>query len=230
VALHFSGSGQYARTGGTHADVNGAELTLAVMLYVPAGVGNAEFDRLFELGGYNTNQGGFELSIRTGSSLYCAVYTGLTSSFGFGNHAIPNDTWFPAVMRSRNPAGLVSALHVLRLNGVQVGRNVASTRLVAAARLTIGASNGDLGAQGVVRIDHMAIWNAYLTDAEVMLYELGVSPALIAPASLVRHWDFPDAGGSPATVTDLQGVQDLTVTGSPSVQVGPTFAAFSVRS
>lgn len=96
------------------------------------------------------------------------------------------------------------------LNGGGKGTNVTS-------RTPTGINATSLGMEGASfepytgLIAEAAVWDAALTDAEVAILALGVSPLLVRPASLVAYWPLI---GRNSPENDRVGTFPLTVTGA----------------
>ncbi len=80
------------------------------------------------------------------------------------------------------------------------GKGTDSTSITPAGLDTTTIGVARLNSKGYAYTSGMvagpAIWNVALTDAEVAMLALGVSPLLVRPANLVSHWDL------------IRGIQD----------------------
>lgn len=212
----LDGSGDYLQTSAEHADVNGAEVTLGFWVRVPKDMGNSDGDKIVEIGGYNTGDGGIAVRISSGGtpSLDVQIFTGTTSYVTAVSHSVPRDVWFPVVVRSD-----ADGIHEGRLYfGTYIGQ-ITGTRLTEAAKVTVGASTANPTLNvGSFHIDRIAIWNSILSDLDVSRFESGVDPSTIASSSRKRYWAI---SGTDSPELDNESVQDLAITGDCVLGDGP---------
>lgn len=223
-ARQLDGTGDYLRTSGTHADVNGAEVTLACWLWLPTNMGNVAWDRIVDIGGQGTGVGGLEISF--GGAPTSQLFVGYIKDNGAAetiyHGPAPFAQWIPVVVRSD-----ADGVHSARIGWGTYKAEVSggAVRRAQAAQVCIGATNASL-TPSAVRVARVAIWSSILSDDDVVAFENGADPATIASATRKRLWRI---SGTDSPEVDEEGVQDLTVTGDSTVGDGPDLESFTLR-
>ena len=153
------------------------------------------------------NAGGSLSAATNAGSLVIATTTGGTLSTGSWSHAC--GVW------SANNARAVY------LNGGSKGTDTGSQTPTGMDRTGIGRLSNSTGQNYLTgTIAEAAIWNVALTDAEVALLALGVSPLLVRPGSLVAYWPLI---GRFSPEVDVRGGNSATVTGATAADHYRTF-------
>lgn len=99
------------------------------------------------------------------------------------------------------------------IDGGSKGTNTTSLAPSGMTRFNIGVSQSNPVPSGYLSGDvcEAGIWNAALTDAEILSLAQGMSPRLVRPGSLVGYWRLL---GNTSPEVDLISANNLTVTGA----------------
>lgn len=200
MAFSFDGAGDFMVSPAVFNDDDFVSISFWVR--VPAGHGNISNDRLFELGGAGTGDGGIGLEM-TGTTQYRALIWETTTPHFLGNFSFTLDKWHHVAIVS-DASAPDSRFYV---DNSEIGNNTTDARVttqtefVVAARQLIPANN-----QTKCEIADLAIWQGHLlTAGERAQLAAGFSPKLVRlPTSgydLIR--DANDyAGGQNLTITN----------------------------
>lgn len=105
------------------------------------------------------------------------------------------------------------------LNGGNKGTNASDDTLPTGLSHTrIGRLRNDTPVWCNGQIAEAAIWAAALTDAEIAMLALGVSPLLVRPESLVAYWPLI---GRTSPEIDLSGGYGMTLINAPPIADHP---------
>jgi hypothetical protein len=98
------------------------------------------------------------------------------------------------------------------LNGTFSAQNTTSTTPAGLNRTAVGRRNDSTpGSTMSGRIAEAGIWNVALSQAEITMLSIGISPLKVRPGSLVAYWPLK---GIASPEQDLVGRFELTLTGS----------------
>ena len=169
-SIAFDGSGDYMKTESS-AMFNTTNLTIAFWLYIPTGHGNANFDRIMELGGF-AETGGIGVEM-TGTTAIRAIRWSASSQIG-NSYTFPEDQWFHVLITSQTDP---SEVHRFYINGTQSGADNTGARVVSEESLTLAArNNSPSNNQSNVRFDDFRMYNRVLSSDEINQLANGNQP------------------------------------------------------
>lgn len=190
MALSCDGTDDHAQSGENYNNDN--QLSVSFWANINS-TGQAQFDRIFELGGFNSGDGGVGLEITSPVSLVNPiVWAGDGTSATIGaTTSYTDDQWHHYLIVS-NVTGPLSEFWQ---DGSSIGTNSSKTRGTTATQFTIGAHNNDTSQnQAQCIVAELAIWHGtILDDAEAAILAKGFSPLSVRPNNLVGYW--PLIGG-----------------------------------
>lgn len=185
----WSASTNYLRYGA--AVLTAAPLTIAAWAWTSVVGGGALAQSIVDLhlaaSAQNRNQ--FRLMLGVTDSIVQAVTSDASATSSASAAAPTASTWFHAA------AVFASATDRRAfLNGGNKGTNSGNRTPTGIDEIVLGVQGGTTQntpfgtASGTGYIAEVGIWNVALTDAEVAVLALGVSPLLVSPGALVAYW------------------------------------------
>jgi len=205
VALSFNGTDDYAKSGTVFN--NDTQLSIFCRLYIPSSYSGSQYDRLFELGGNATDDGGLSLEIDSPSSqMHLFVWEG-SSGGSAGSYSYPTDTWFDFLCTSESSA----PSNVLYWNGGSGSETTVYARKTNATELTIaGQNNAPTSNNSEISVADFTIWHGViLTQEDSDSLAEGVSPLLTHPENIRENYGLVGGSGN-----GKFGVDDLNVSGA----------------
>lgn len=199
-----------------------AQLTMGMLLYIPTGHGNSDFDRLISLDN-DSNRGWTWWFAGSGNTLRPFIWP-TTGIVGVGDElTYPLDTWFWVFLRS-NTTGPSSDFYSGTLGGtvsISGSANTTNTRATGTgSTFAIGGKSTAASNFGRFNLARMFIANVILTEQEMNSICFGASPinVLQARGALNVYYDMrPYFSGQP----DLAGGFDITHGGATQAE-GPS--------
>ena len=159
--IALDGVGDYLQSGENYN--NSSKVSVAISIKLPSGASNAQFDRIFELGGFNTGDGGIGLEIAsTTTSVNCVVWstsTGIT----IGTSATTADKIHTVVITSDTSI----PEHKCYFDGVLVGTNNSATRATTLTQFTLGGQNNSPSSNNTdCVVSNLGIWQDRILTLE----------------------------------------------------------------
>lgn len=218
AAREFDGTGDFIVSPTAFND--NAQISVAFWFRIPSGSSNSTNDRIFELGGNDTNDGGIDVEIGGGTQPTIDVRVWPTSN-SFANlvndRSLNFNQWYHAVITSdtTGPSNRYSE------DGIFIGNNDNETRGTVQTELTLGAANdAPTTLQSECILAEFGIWHGViLSAAEITALSLGYSPRLISPQNLVGY--YPLIGRTSPEI-ELMAGNDGVVNGNPTAFPHPS--------
>lgn len=214
MARDFNGSTQYLTN--ANAVVSGTPLTLACW-FRSDDVANAYTLMCVEKPG-PANPEFFRITLRgnlAGDPVTARAQVGVTAGVAQTTSGFSASTWHHACAVFTDATN-----RAVFLDGGNKGTESTNAAPSGLTTTSIGTDfvTGSAGRHMAGLIAEAGVWNVALSDTEVAILALGVSPLLVRPQSLVAYWPLI---GRTSPEIDLVGGYGMTLTNAPTVAVHP---------
>jgi len=158
----FNGTNDYLTTETLYN--NTSRLSILTKIKCRTGMGNG--DRLFEIGGWNTNDGGIGMECTSAPTTWATIWGTSNTSATFGSQSLSTTSWTTFIITS-NTTG---PSNILYKNGIQIGSNTSFTRATTATELTIASDNNTKTSNnGNLLHDITIVWHDRIINANEAL-------------------------------------------------------------
>ncbi|MDD5486335.1 MAG: hypothetical protein PHW65_02105, partial [Dehalococcoidales bacterium] len=157
---NYDGTGDYIYTS-SNANLNPINMTVSTWIKIPAAAGNAQYDRIIEIGG-DAQSSGVGIEFTSATAFRVLVWDGASNYQVGDTYTFTADVWTNITVTSQTSP---SQSHKFYINGSQVGSTSTSTRRVESERVTFACKNSSLGSNlAKIYIDETRISNSVRED------------------------------------------------------------------
>lgn len=200
--------------------VNDPEVTACQWVRIRAADlgGLANGDRILDVGGFNSFDGGYTFYILDATpKVEIIIWDNANNSqslTGGAGGVFPTDAWTPIIIRSD-----ADGRHEAWIGATKVG-DYTSGFIRAQAWAKIGINNGAeyVGSNGRMECGDLVVWNTLLSDENITLLQEGYEPHGIATDDIVFSWQ---VAGDVAPEPNVIGSATLAVTPVAAKVAGP---------